>query len=56
MAKLHEEVLVIKISTLLADHADVTEFAGNEFIRNLEEVIDQLLAEDKHRMIEIQRA
>ena len=56
MAKLHEEILVIKISTLVADKADITEIASNEFIHNLSDVVNELLAEDQHRMIEIERA
>jgi len=56
MAKLHEEILVIKISTLVADKADVTEVISNDVIRNIEAVIQELLVEDQHRMIEIERA
>lgn len=56
MAKLHEEVLVVKVSTLVADKADITEMLGNETIHSLEAVIKELLANDPHVMIEIERA
>jgi hypothetical protein len=56
MAKLHEEVLVVKISALLADRAEMTEMADNEMIHNLEAVIKELLSSDQPVMIEIERA
>lgn len=56
MAKLHEEVLVVKISTLVADHADITEMASNEMVHSLEAVIKELLSNDPHVMVEIERA
>ena len=56
MAKLHEEVLVVKISTLLADKSEITEMAGNEMIQSLEVVVKELLAHDPHVMVEIEKA
>jgi len=55
MAKLHEEVLVVKISTLVADKADITEIANNDLINNLEAVIKELVP-DPHMMVEVERA
>lgn len=55
MAKLHEEVLVIKISTLLPDHADMTPIMGEENVKALEQVIIQL-ADDSRTLVEIQKA
>lgn len=56
MARLHEEVLVIKISTLLSDKSDITEMAGDEMLASLEAVIKELLAHDSHIMVEIEKA
>jgi hypothetical protein len=55
MAKIHEEVLVIKISVLLPDHADVTPVMGNENIQALEDVVKQLV-NDERSLVEIERA
>jgi len=55
MAKIHEEVLVIKISTLLPDHCDMTAIMGDENIAALRQVIEQL-AGDNRTLVEIERA
>lgn len=55
MAKIHEEVLVIKISTLLPDHCDMTAIMGDENIAALHQVIEQL-AGDNRTLVEIERA
>jgi hypothetical protein len=55
MAKINEEVLVIKISTLLPDAADMTNIMDNDNIRALEEVIKQM-AGDNRTLVEIERA
>jgi hypothetical protein len=55
MAKIHEEVLVIKISTLLPDAADMTNIMDQENIQALEEVIKQM-AGDNRTLVEIERA
>lgn len=55
MAKINEEVLVIKISTMLPDAADMTPIMGNDNIKALEEVILQL-AGDNRTIVEIERA
>lgn len=55
MAKLHEEVLVIKVSTLLPDGAEMTPVMSDENIKALEQVISQL-AEDNRTLVEIQKA
>jgi len=55
MAKIHEEVLVIKISTLLPDAADMTDIMDQENIQALQEVIKQM-AGDSRTLVEIERA
>ena len=55
MAKLHEEVIVIKVSTLLSDNADVTAVMGDENIEALKQVVEQL-AGDTRTLVEIERA
>lgn len=55
MAKINEEVLVIKISTLLTDSADVTTIMDEENVAALEEVIQQM-AGNNRTLIEIERA
>lgn len=55
MAKLHEEVIVIKVSTLLPDHADMTAIMGDENIEALKQVVEQL-AGDNRTLVEIERA
>jgi hypothetical protein len=55
MAKLHEEVLVIKISTILPDGADMTAIMDDGNITALREVIEQLAGVNK-TLVEIERA
>jgi len=55
MAKINEEVLVVKISTLLPDAADMTAIMDNDNVRALEEVIRQM-AGDNRTLVEIERA
>lgn len=55
MAKINEEVLVIKISTLLPDTCDMTPIMGDENIAALKQVLEQL-AGDNRTLIEIEKA
>lgn len=55
MAKLHEEVMVIKVSTLVPDHADMTEIMNDENIEALKQVVEQL-AGGSRTLVEIERA
>jgi hypothetical protein len=55
MAHLNEEVLVIKISTLLPDGADMTAIMDDGNIAALREVIEQLAGSNK-TLVEIERA
>jgi hypothetical protein len=55
MAKINEEVLVIKISTLLPDAAEMVPIIDNDNLQALEEVIRQM-AGDNRTLVEIERA
>jgi hypothetical protein len=55
MAKINEEVLVIKISTLLPDNADMTAIMDADNVAALEEVVRQM-AGDNRTLVEIERA
>lgn len=55
MAKIHEEVLVIKISTLLPDSASASALMTDENIAALRQVIEQLAGEGK-TLVEIESA
>lgn len=55
MAKMHEEVLVVKVSTLLPDQCDMTPIMGEENIAALRQVIEQL-AGDSRTLVEIEKA
>lgn len=55
MAKINEEILVIKISTLLPDQAETTPIMGPENVEALEAVIREM-AGDNRTLIEIERA
>jgi hypothetical protein len=55
MAKLHEEVIIIKVSTIVPDHADVTAIMGDENIEALKQVVEQL-AGGNRTLVEIERA
>jgi len=54
MAKLHEEVLVIKVSKLLKDSESTSEIVNNEVLRSLEEVVSELAGAGT--LVEIERA
>jgi hypothetical protein len=55
MAKLHEEVIVIKVSTLLPDAADMTPIMSYENIEALKQVVEQL-AGDNRTLVEVEKA
>ena len=55
MAKISEEVLVVKITTLLPDNCDMTAIMGNDNIAALEAVIQEM-AGDNRTLVEIERA
>jgi hypothetical protein len=55
MARINEEVLVIKVSTLLPDSADKTAIMTDENVAALQQVIEQL-AGDSRTLVEIERA
>jgi hypothetical protein len=55
MAKMNEEVLVVKISTLLPDGVDMTAIMDDANIAALREVIEQLAGNNK-TLVEIERA
>lgn len=55
MAKLHEEVLVVKISVLLPDHADMTPVMDSDNLQALEEVVKRLVNNERS-LVEIERA
>lgn len=55
MAHLTEEVLVIKISTLLPDQCDPTPIMDNETVAALREFVEQLAGNNK-TLVEIERA
>jgi hypothetical protein len=55
MAKLHEEVIVIKVSTLLPDAADMTPIMDSENILALRQVVEQLAGDNK-TLVEIEKA
>ncbi len=55
MAKINEEIIVIKISTLLPDSADMTPVMGTDNMQALEAVIREM-AGDNRTLVEIERA
>lgn len=55
MAHINEEVLVIKISTLLPDQCDMTNIMSEENVQALRQVIEQLAGDNK-TLVEIERA
>jgi hypothetical protein len=55
MAKVNEEVLVIKITTLLPDVCEMTPIMGDDNITALQKVIEEL-AGDNRTLVEIERA
>ena len=57
MAKLHEEIVVIKISTMLRDDVTVTPvILTEEVIQNLEVVVQELAGGKGNTLVEIQVA
>lgn len=55
MAKLHEEILVIKLSTLVRDGVDSNpKLLTNEVTQSLEEVVEQLVGQNC--LVEVQVA
>jgi len=57
MAKLHEEVLVIKVSTMLRDDVTATPIIlTEEVIQNLEVVVQELAGGKGNTLVEIQVA
>ena len=57
MAKLHEEVVVIKISTMLRDDVTATPvIMTEEVIQNLEAVVEELAGGKGNTLVEIQVA
>jgi len=55
MAKIHEEVLVIKISVLLPDACDMTPIMDGDNLQALQDVVKQLV-NDERSLVEIERA
>jgi hypothetical protein len=55
MAKMNEEVLVIKITTLLPDSSDMTAIMGDENVAALQAVIQEM-AGDNRTLVEIEKA
>lgn len=54
MAKLQEEVLVIKVSKLLKDNENTTEIISNDVLQSLEAVVEELAGAGT--LVEIERA
>lgn len=55
MAKLNEEVIVIKVSTLLPDSAEVTAIMSDDNIAALKQIVEQLSG-DSRTLVEIEKA
>ena len=55
MAKIHEEVVVIKISVLLPDGCDTTPIMDGDNLQALEDVVKQLVNNERS-LVEIERA
>jgi hypothetical protein len=57
MAKLHEEIVVIKVSTMLRDDVTATPvILTEEVIQNLEVVVQELVGGKGNTLLEIQVA
>ena len=56
MAKLQEEIIIIKISTLLPDSADTNPIMDDESIAALEQVIQDIAGDGAKTLVEIERA
>jgi hypothetical protein len=54
MAKIHEEIVVIKLSKLIKDDAVPVEIANEEMISALSSVVEELAGE--HIIVEVDRA
>ena len=54
MAKIHEEIVVIKLSKLVKDGAEPVEIANEEMISALSSVVEELAGE--HIIVEVDRA
>lgn len=54
MAKLHEEVLVVKVSKLLKDSDPASEIITNEVLHSLEAVVAELAGSGT--LVEVERA
>jgi len=54
MAKIHEEIVVIKLSKLVKDSAEPAEIANEEMIAALSAVVEELAGE--HIIVEVDRA
>ena len=46
MAKIHEEIIVVKLSKLHKDSQSVGTLAGEEIANNLEAIVQQLVGDD----------
>lgn len=55
MAKLNEEVLIIKVSTLTPDSVESTAIMNDENVAALKQVIEQL-ADEHPTLVEIEKA
>ena len=55
MAKIHEEVLVVKISVLVPDACDITPIMDGDNIQALQDVLKQLV-NDERSLIEVEKA
>ena len=56
MAKINEEIIVIKISTLLPDSADSTPVMDSANVDALRQVIEQMAGDGAKTLVEIERA
>ena len=54
MAKIHEEIVVIKLSKLVKDDAAPVEIANEEMLSALNSVVEELAGE--HIIVEVDRA
>jgi hypothetical protein len=55
MAKIHEEIIIIKVSTLLPDDLDMNNIMDHDNIQALEQVIREF-AGNNRTLVEIERA
>jgi len=46
MAKIHEELIVIKLSKLHKEHQTIDALASDETVTNLEAIVQQLVGDD----------